>query len=90
MKNQDMPANSTKGRLARKESEVWDYQVGNDDKFQFVGETKREKAFWQVYSAMIVIKQDGRYFDDFDDTAKFALDAVNAGFKALEIDNEVS
>lgn len=47
------------------------------------GETKREKAFWQVYSAMI-----GNSAQHYDKLAIEAITAVNAGFKALESDNE--
>ena len=73
MNNQDMPANPSTNWEDCEELES-----------QSDGETKREKAFWQVFTAMAAIKSDGRYFDDFDDTAKIALDAVNAGFKALD------
>ena len=43
MKNSDMPAMPTKGEIKRDSGEVWDYQVGDNDEYQFVGMTKREE-----------------------------------------------
>ena len=43
------------------------------------GETKYEKAFWQVFSAMCTDKMNSP-----EDTAVIALSYVNAGFEALD------
>jgi hypothetical protein len=63
MNNQDMPANAQSTILYDEDC----------------GETKREKAFWQVYSALIP-HRNGVWEDD----ANEAMGFVNAGFKALE------
>lgn len=79
MKNQDMPANPQQGFSDGEQS--WSsMDVGG------TGETKREKAFWQVYSAM----QSSEIYAEcpHESTANQAIEAVNAGFKALESDNE--
>ena len=56
------------------------------------GETKYEKAFWQVYSAMLsdpapFINIDNPLIN-LDELARYAINAVNAGFKALENRND--
>lgn len=75
MKNQDMPANPHPP-----------IDTGSGIIPSRTGETKREKAFWQVYSAMLssVIFKDW----DCDQISISAIEAVNAGFKALENNNE--
>ena len=78
-----MPANPVKGCDGRLLSEV-DIKCGALDGVA-VGETKREKAFWQVYSSMLGHTQsEVNSKGEFDSIAKDAIDAVNAGFKALE------
>ena len=42
MSNKDMPAMPTKGQLNRAAISAVDYQIGNNEEFQFVGLTKRE------------------------------------------------
>lgn len=58
----------------------------NDSSYnpQCQGETKYEKAFWLIFSKMVVLKPDGFHFDDFDKIAKTAVHATDAGFKALD------
>lgn len=80
MENQDMPVNPTII------SETFTF-VGGKSKtvdVEYLGETKREKAFWQVFSAML----DSNPCTEYDAIAYSAIKAVNAGFKALESDNE--
>jgi len=45
------------------------------------GETKYEKAYWQVFSAML---STGFSHHSPEELAVEAIEAVNAGFKALE------
>lgn len=52
------------------------------DESQWIGETKREKAFWQTYNTMILMS--GGSETTYDQVASTAIEAVNAGFKALE------
>ena len=76
MKNQDTPANPVS---PNKHDHQW--AAARDG-----GETKYEKAFWQVYSA---IMSDPKLADaDAPDMAEFAINAVNAGFEALENRND--
>jgi hypothetical protein len=49
------------------------------DESQWIGETKREKAFWLLYSQALVTSTGS-----YDLIAQVAIEAVNAGFKALE------
>tara|TARA_R110001599_G_scaffold202205_1_gene399032 strand:- start:308 stop:550 length:243 start_codon:yes stop_codon:yes gene_type:complete len=50
-----------------------------------MGETKYEKAFWQVYSEMIKnCHPDTDNKHEFLHAARKATEAVNAGFEALE------
>ena len=87
MKSQDIPASPTK-------ITVVDWEAGKIDNYQFgnrsivsMGETKYEKAFWQVYSAMVV---DPELADSgYDNIADHAIEAVNTGFKALENRDEL-
>jgi len=72
MKNQDMPANPVSHATL---TELPDLCVTES-----TGETKYEKAFWQVYSAMCT---DGDVID-CNALAEFAIKATDAGFKALE------
>ena len=82
MKNEDMPvyAQNESGYSDSRESKYHPYEVG-------MGETKFEKAFWQVYSAMIASPATS---DDllFPDIAAISVSAVNDGFKALESRNK--
>ena len=77
MKNQDMTVNPHPPI----ERESGEYIPSS------IGETKREKAFWQVYSSICT---SAIHFnpDSCDELARHAINAVNAGFKALESDNE--
>ena len=52
---------------------------------QFDGETKFERAFWQVYSAMCT---NGDVVD-YSALAEFTIRATDAGFEALERKGEV-
>ena len=70
MNNQDMPANPSTNWKNCEELEN-----------QYDGETKREKAFWQVYSAML---SSGFSHHSPEELAAEAIEATNAGFKALE------
>jgi len=54
------------------------YPLDEGGSFSY-GETKREKAFWQVFSAMCTDKMNSP-----EDTAVIALSYVDAGFKALD------
>lgn len=74
MNNQDMPANPHPP-----------IDTGSGIIPSRTGETKREKAFWQVYSAIL---SSGFSHHSPEDLAKEAVDSVNAGFKALENNNE--
>ena len=71
MKNQDMPARPSTNWA---DSEV--------SVIQFEGETKFEKAFWQMYSSMVIDPELAN--SGYDSIADYAIEAVNAGFKALE------
>lgn len=82
MKNEDCPASPTEGKLNRDSMEVLDYQVADGDVFRFTGETKRENAFWQVYSAMLIDPEHRAC--DYYLIADRAIAAVNVGFKVLE------
>jgi hypothetical protein len=74
MNNEDIPANPV-------------YSKKGERSLLSVGETKREKAFWQVYSA--IISSPATNVDVlFPDIAEIALSAVNAGFKALGENNK--
>ena len=48
---------------------------------EYSGETKREKAFWQVYSAML---SSGFSHHSPEELAVEAIEATNAGFKVLD------
>ena len=82
MKNENMPANPATGAVY-KESKTLEYTrtEDNEDHWHFPGETKFEKAFWQVYSAMA---SNPEIATPYKDLAKLAINAVNSGFKALE------
>jgi hypothetical protein len=81
MKNQDMPANPAT-RTEKRNTKGFG-AVSCD--VSYIGETKREKAFWQVFSAML--GHPDMVNDTYDGTANNALEAVNAGFRALENDD---
>jgi hypothetical protein len=78
MNNQNIPANPVIRLETRKINDFAD-QVCD---VSYSGETKREKAFWQVYSSMLGHPETE--CSSYDNTANSALEAVNAGFKALE------
>ena len=48
---------------------------------QFDGETKYEKAYWQVYGAII---NNQNSFVSWDKLAEVAIAATDAGLKALD------
>ena len=73
MCDQDMPANPVLDKTGH---------VKRIEDLQCNGETKREKAFWQVYSAMLSNKDCCRI--SYDDIASKAIYALKAGFDALE------
>lgn len=53
IKNINTPANPTKGHLARKYGQVWAYQTGDIDEWQFTGFTKREEATLRILSGLV-------------------------------------
>lgn len=59
---------------------------GSKIKLPAEGETKYEKAFWQVYSAIMSDPESKNF--SHDDVAGFAIRATYAGFKALENRND--
>ena len=77
MNNQDMPVSpaTIKERFAfaGRDSVVADVE--------YSGETKYEKAYWQVFSAML---SSGFSHHSPEELAAEAIEATNAGFKALE------
>ena len=77
MNNQDMPVSpaTIKERFAfaGRDSVVADVE--------YSGETKREKAFWQVFSAML---SSGFSHHSPEELAAEAIKTTDAGFKALE------
>lgn len=84
MKNQDMPVNILRGANGLVFTED-DFECGALEGV-LMGETKREKAFWQIYSAMLSHPETEG--STYDITAEFAIEAVDAGFKALGSDND--
>ena len=84
MKNKDMPANAAIGAVY-KQSKTLECILREDidSQWHFPGETKYEKAFWQVYSAFL---SNSNVNPDLGvgDLYKAAIEAVNAGFEALE------
>ena len=54
----------------------------NEKHEEEIGETKYEKAFWQMYSSMVIDPELAN--SGYDSIADYAIEAVNAGFKALE------
>ena len=86
MKNQNMPANPLISGDIQTQCKI----AGTNDVIEVQkmlnGETKYEKAFWQVYSSVM---SDPNLVDaDAPDMAEYAISAVNAGFKALENRND--
>ena len=79
MKNQDMPANPCSFIEEHLSSDGEKVLLKTDCN----GETKFEKAFWQVYSSML-----SNVNLNYEYIANDALKAVHAGFKALENNNE--
>ena len=77
MNNQDMPVSpaTIKERFAFAGRDSVTVDV------EYSGETKREKAFWQVFSAML---STGFSHHSPEELAAEAIEATNAGFKALE------
>lgn len=78
-----MPANPMFDKNAKPCMVRWE---GSNTKRPAEGETKYEKAFWQVYSAMLADPEIGAA--PYTDLAEYAISAVNAGFKALEKRND--
>ncbi len=87
MKNEDMPANAQSFSMIDGECGTAMTHLTKEEIIENKGETKREKAFWQVYSSICT---SAIHFnpDSCDELARHAINAVNAGFKALESDNE--
>ena len=89
MNNQDMPANPMFDNDA---NPCMIRLEGSNTKKAVEGETKFEKAFWQVYSAMLSdpapFTNIDNPFINIDELAGYAINAVNAGFKALENRND--
>ena len=81
MKNENMPANPQSFSMSEEDCGTTITHLSDADAAESMGETKREKAFWQVYSAMVMHPDDE--LSQYDTIAHFALEAVNAGFKAL-------
>jgi len=73
MKNQDIPASPVPHETL---TEMPSLCVTES-----MGETKYEKAFWQVYSA--IVSDPSLDHATTEQMADFAIKAVNAGFKAL-------
>ena len=67
MNNEDMPAHP----VVKTDNSGW----------VFKGETKREKAFWQVYSALLSSPNTTSVNEG--DIASVAITLVDEGFKAL-------
>lgn len=76
--NKDMPANPCTYKQQTKTGMGYGEKTVHEK-----GETKREKAFWQIYSAMVACPESviGRL--SYDEIAINAIEATNAGFKAL-------
>ena len=74
MNNQDMPAHPQSG-FSDVDTSWTSEDCGG------VGETKREKAFWQVYSAINL--HPSNHCFDYDALAISTVKIVNAGFRAL-------
>jgi hypothetical protein len=81
MENENMPANPQSFSMSEEDCGTTITHLSDADAKESMGETKREKAFWQVYSAMV--KHPDDELSKYDTIAYFALEAVNAGFKAL-------
>lgn len=77
--NMNTPSSPTKGHLARKSGEVWNYQTGNGDEFQFTGFTKREEASLRILSGLVA--RGGLMPDQMIDIAIHMTDDL---FKRLE------
>jgi hypothetical protein len=82
MKNENMPANPQSFSMSEEDCGTTITHLSDADAKESMGETKQEKAFWQVYSALIACPIYGGWCI-FDEPAELALKAVNAGFKAL-------
>ena len=73
MNNQDMPVTPIRDHKNGHQLRVGDKKCD--------GETKREKAFWQVFSAML---SSGFSHHSPEELAAEAIKTTDAGFKALE------
>ena len=73
MNNQDMPVTPIRDHKNGHQLRVGDKKCD--------GETKREKAFWKVYGAII---NNQNSFVSWDKLAEIAIAATDAGFKALD------
>lgn len=51
--NINTPASPTKGFLGRKYGQVWAYQTGDNNEWQFTGFTKREEASLRILSGLV-------------------------------------
>ena len=80
MNNQDMPASPIFNNEAKPRMVVDKDSMSKIEK-PAVGETKYEKAYWQVLSAMLT---SGFSHHSPEELATEAIEATNAGFKALE------
>jgi len=78
MKNQDTPENPLSNDTLSEMPSVC--------MTESMGETKYEKAFWQVYSA--IMSDPEAKSNNIDNVADFAIRATDAGFKALENRND--
>jgi hypothetical protein len=74
MKNEDMPASPQSG-FTDGDHPWCSVDCGGE------GETKREKAFWQVYSALLASPNTTSVNEG--DIASVAMTLVDEGFKAL-------
>lgn len=85
MKNEDMPANPQSFSMTGIDADCGTMMTHYEgyEAIKNMGETKFEKAFWQVYSAIISSPTTSADML-FPDIATIAVSAVNDGFKALE------
>lgn len=95
MKNADTPAIPTKGVIDRVSGQVWCYQVGDNDEFQFVGLTKRERFAMAAMQGILsnsggVIQSNpmsgtGFCNSDPEDLAKLSIACADALLAELEV-----
>ena len=80
MKNQDMPASPIFSNEAKPCMVVDRDSIRKIEK-PAVGESKYEKAFWMMFSSLASAFPSS----EIDEIAKGAIEATDAGFKALEV-----